>query len=191
MKTGLFFVKPTLPEPPAAAAAATESVIVHVLQQPAVEMAGAMAEEQEEEGPEKLPEAPYKAMDARLKVRYAGPKVVVGSGKNAKYRPACAARKCLNRARQGEAGKMFCVHHRGGRRCVAQGCTSSANGNTGYCVTHGGGFRCEVAERHAQGVAPAAYYRLPEVPRNDRKRPRNDLSKLRCCLGCQKAFSFQ
>lgn len=214
MKTGLFFVKPVEPPPPppppaaeegaegaapAAAPAAPQplidQVIVHRLAEPsAAKRAGQAALERAAEadnGPEVLPEGPWKAMDAIHRVRYAGPKVVVGTGKNAKYRLACIQKGCINRARQGLLGKLHCVAHGGGTRCPIEGCTSAANGSTPFCLMHGGGFRCQVEENHPVGPAPTAYYRLPEIPRNARKNPRPDLSKLRCCLKCKRMFSFQ
>lgn len=219
MKPGLFFVKPVLPAPPPpppppptaeaaeqaapvaapvtalVAAPLIDQVIVHrVPEASAAEKAGeaALARAAEaDDGPECLLEAPFKAMDARHRVRYAGPKVVVGSGKNAKYRLACIEKGCTNRARQGVAGKLHCTGHGGGVRCSVQGCKSGANGGTAYCLTHGGGFRCQIEENHPVAPAPSAYYRLPEVPRNARKNPRLDLSKLRCCLKCKRMFSFE
>ena len=51
----------------------------------------------------------------------------------------CTHEGCTKSA-QGNTGKCFA--HGGGKRCTHEGCTKSARGNTGKCFAHGGGKRC-------------------------------------------------
>jgi hypothetical protein len=52
----------------------------------------------------------------------------------------CQEEGCSKSA-QGDTG--YCKAHGGGRRCQHVGCSKSARGDTEHCVAHGGGRRCQ------------------------------------------------